>query len=123
VDLTGYTLVFVALLAVYDAYAFWARVDPRYPIYGALGLILVGAAASQENAPGTAQVLGIFGFLALLAGVVGVLLAPRRRPRPAEPPAAPAEPVHQGQGSPDPGLDHPDEHPIAVVDGPAGPDD
>ncbi|HTT25727.1 MAG TPA: hypothetical protein VMH90_02030 [Thermoplasmata archaeon] len=95
-DLGAYTVLFVVLLAVYDAYAFWARLDPRYLIFGALGLTLLGAAASEENAPGTAEVLGIFGFLALLAGVVGVLLAPRRRPRSEGPGPAGPEPVHEG---------------------------
>ena len=89
-DLPGYTVIFVVLLAVYDVYAFWARIDPRYPVFGALVLILLGAAASELRDPGTGEVLGIFGFLMLLAGAALLLFAPLRRPRPAE--AAPPGP-------------------------------
>jgi hypothetical protein len=122
VDLTQYTVLFVVLLVAYEGYAFWARLDPRFPLLGALGLILLGAAASELMAPGTAEVLGIFGFLMLLAGMAGLLFAPFRRPTADAAPAARADPVDHRDPAADPRLDDLQQHPVPVVDGPGGPD-
>ena len=121
-DLATYTELYAGLLVAYVAYATWAGLDPRIPFAGALVLVLGGAAVVAYGDPGTGEVLGVFGFLTLLAGFAAGLLPERwrRRTRPGGP--KPAEPVDQRQSPPDPALHDLQQQPVAVVDGPGEPD-
>lgn len=121
-DLADWTVVFAVLLTAYEGWALYEGLDPRWPFVGAAGLILGGAALSQYGDPGGGEVLGVFGFLALVAGTVGAVLP--RRGGTGGPPAAGAspEPVDERDPEPDPRLDHVEQQPVPVVDRPGRPD-
>lgn len=96
-DLVGYSELYAGLLAVYVGYAVWARLDVRPPFGAALLLILAGAAAGSYGATGAGEVLGVFGFLTLLAAVAGAVLARGRVPaEPRDLAGPPPEPVDHG---------------------------
>jgi hypothetical protein len=120
VDPQVYVLAFVGLLAAYLAYAAYARLDPRWPILGAFVLLVAGAALDASGNPNGAELLGVDAFLALLGGLVAMALTAPGGPGRLAAPGA--EPVDEREPEADPPLDDLEEHPVAVVDRPAGPD-
>lgn len=62
-------LVFLALLVAYAGYSFWARLDPRYPVYLVFGLLLAAMAAEFAGAPSTADSFALDVVFLLGAGV------------------------------------------------------
>lgn len=121
----SYTELFVGLLAAYALYSVWVRLDPRYPVAGAL-LLLVAAALSQAaDATDAANRLAEFAFLLLAAGVLLLLIDHLR----AEPGVHPPEELlagremtgqgaHEGEPAPDEVLERLQEEPVAPVDAP-----
>jgi hypothetical protein len=76
---------FLLVLLTYMGYSEWARLDSRYLIVGALGLLLVTAVVDAAGATDRANTLAEFVFL-LLAGGVVLLLVDHLRDRPPAPP-------------------------------------
>lgn len=122
-DLLGYTEVFVAVLALYLAYAVYARLDPWLPMYGAAALLLIGAGLNAVGQAGPADVLATDSFLLLAGGLLVLILTARGRARRAAATGPTSEPVDERQPEAEPLLDHLEQHPVAVVDRPGGPDD
>jgi len=97
VDLAGFAAIFAVLLGAFLAYSWWARVDPRYPMLGALGGFGVAIVAENFGYRDAANTLALFVFLTAAGGVALMLLTSFRRPAAARDPgdAAP-EGVDQG---------------------------
>ena len=82
-----YVPAFLVLLVVYMAYSAWARLDPRYPIAGALLLLVVTAIVDAAGSIDVANTLAEFVFFLLAAGVVLLLIDHvRGEPRTGGPP-------------------------------------
>jgi hypothetical protein len=83
-----YPEIFLALLAAYLLYSMWARLDSRYPIAMALGLLFVAAVADGLGKAATASAYAEYVFF-LLAGAIALLVVDHLRseapriPRPA----------------------------------------
>ena len=127
-DFVPYQELFLALLAVYVAYSIWARLDPLWPVYGAL-VVLAGAALAEGlRATNAGNELALDVIFLLMAGVA--LLAVERRRAPANsaaglPPSDPpgADPPQKDQLAAQHPLDHLEGQGVAVVDGPGQQDD
>lgn len=76
-----YIPVFLGVLVVYMVYSEWARLDSRYLVAGALGLLVATAVVDAAGATGAANTLAEFVFF-LLAGGVVLLLVDHVRERP-----------------------------------------
>lgn len=121
-DFVPYQEVFLVLLTVYVAYSIWARLDPLWPIYGAL--VVLGGAALAEGlgASNAGNELALDVIFLLMAGVA-LLAVERRRvpggsaagPAPSDPPGA--DPPQKDQLSTEHPLDHLQGQGVAVVDG------
>ncbi|HTT35909.1 MAG TPA: hypothetical protein VMH78_08615 [Thermoplasmata archaeon] len=87
--------LFAVLLVAYSAVSLWLRLDYRYPIVGAILLLVAAGGVDAAGDHGTAATLATFTVLLLLAGIVlGVVEEGRRPPAPpASLPSAPAEGV------------------------------
>jgi hypothetical protein len=128
-----YDEVFLALLGVYFAYSVYAKLDGRYPIAGAL-VLLVGAAILEATGDlSAANTVAVFVFFLLAAGVLLLLVEHVREERArstgvsgiggthsaagvAERQAPAGDPSDTGEGSADHPLDHLEDEPIAPVD-------
>ena len=77
----SYTAGFVGLLLAYMAYSVWARLDPRYPVAGGVGLLIVAGIADASGAYSAAGVLGIYAFFLFGAGVLLLTIDTARKPR------------------------------------------
>ena len=92
-----FQLAFVGLLAAYCVYSFWARLDPRYPMYGAFLLLLGAIGAQWVGSAGAADNLALDVIFALGAAVAlagAERLRPRRTSSERAPPETPgAEPA------------------------------
>ncbi len=80
-----YTAIFLVLLIVYMVYSQWVRLDSRYPIGGALVLLVAAAIADAFGAVQGANSLAIFAFFLLSAGVILLLIDYLRGHQPATP--------------------------------------
>jgi hypothetical protein len=83
-----YEYLFLGLLGAYMVYSVWARLDSRYPIAGALVLLVVAAITDAAGATAAANTLAVYVFFLLAGGVVLLLLdhvRDERRLPPAEP--------------------------------------
>lgn len=83
-----YTDLFLALLGAYMVYSQWARLDSRYPIAGALVLLVVAAVVDAAGATDAANTIAVYVFFLLAGGVVLLLIdhvRDGRSPRPAPP--------------------------------------
>lgn len=69
-----YLEVFLALLGVYLIYSVWVRLDPRFPIVGALVLLVATALVDAANEVPAANTLAEFVFCLLAAGVLLLLV-------------------------------------------------
>ena len=119
-DLLGYTELFVGVLALYLAFAAWARLDSRYPIFASLAFLLAGTGLTAAGDTGAGEVLGVYAFLLLSGGLIAMVFTiGRDRPAPGGPAG---EAVDQRQPEADPSLHDLQEQPVALVDG-AGPPD
>jgi hypothetical protein len=120
-----YVPIFLGLLLAYMVYSQWARLDSRYPIAGALALLVATAVVDAAGDLAAANTLAEFVFFLLAAGVVLLLLDHARGAHPAprstdsglgsgqaEPPQAP----EKGQGTTEQSLDRPEEKSVAVID-------
>ncbi len=107
-----YEAIFLGLLIAYMIYSQWIRLDSRYPIAGALLLLVVAAVADALGQSGAANTLAIYVFFLLAGGVLLLLLDHVREERqkavaahgtsaPAwrQPGQPTAESPHEGQGS------------------------
>lgn len=124
-----YPAIFAVLLLVYLVYAGWVRLDPRYPVAGALALLVAAAIAQAANGTGVANLLAVYAFLLLAGGVGGLLFDHlRNSPHPvaggAIPEAGdpPGQPPEEGDPTAEQALDHLKEHPVPPVEA-AGQDD
>jgi hypothetical protein len=111
----------------YLGYSLWARLDARYPIVAALGLLVVAGAMDGVGQVDLANTLVVYVFL-LMAGGVGLLLVDqvRRNARPiasAQRPAQGAEaetpgpdPAKDGQAPTQETLDGLQQQPVALVE-------
>ncbi len=129
-----YLEVFLLLLGVYLVYSVWARVDPRYPIAAALGLLVITAIVDAANAIATANLLAEYVFCLLGGGVI-LLLVDHLRPGssaagPVEdsagtrgPEGPPAQTSDEGDLPADQPLDHMEEQLVPPVDAARGHDD
>lgn len=79
-----YPEIFLALLAAYLLYSMWARLDSRYPIAMALGLLFVAALADGLGKTATANGYAEYVFF-LLAGAIALLVVDHLRSETAEP--------------------------------------
>jgi hypothetical protein len=68
-----YAEVFLGLLVAYMAYSIWAGLDPRYPIGGALVLLVVTAVVDALGNSDAANTLAEYVFFLLGAGVLLLL--------------------------------------------------
>jgi hypothetical protein len=122
-----YVLVFLVLLVAYMVYSQWVRMDSRYPIAGALVLLVATAVVDAAGNVPAANTLAEFVFILLAAGVVLLLLDHARdarrsaasddsglRPGQTEP----AEPSQDRQGPAEHSLDRAEQHPVALVNAP-----
>lgn len=91
-----YTDLFLGLLGGYMGYSVWARLDSRYLIAGALGLLLVTAVIDASGATAAANGLAIFVFLLLAGGVVLLLVDHVREERRGAPVPAPTSDGRDG---------------------------
>ncbi len=73
-----YPEIFLALLAAYLLYSMWARLDSRYPIAMALGLLFVAALADGLGKAATANGYAEYVFF-LLAGAIALLVVDHLR--------------------------------------------
>jgi len=103
-----YTDLFIALLGAYMLYSIWERLDSRYPIAGALGLLVVAAVVDAAGATGAANTLAVFVFLLLAGGVVLLLVDHVREGRPT-PRSGPPHSEGRGDGTEDPAAQSTDE--------------
>ncbi|MGC2289762.1 MAG: hypothetical protein WA688_07905 [Thermoplasmata archaeon] len=95
-----YTDLFLGLLGAYMVYSAWTRLDSRYPIAGALVLLVVAAVVDAAGATGAANAIAVYVFFLLAAGVVLLLVDHlREEPRHAPSGLPPSEP---GGGAQDP---------------------
>ncbi len=69
-----YVPVFLALLLAYMVYSQWARLDSRFPIAGALVLLVAAALVDAAGDDPAANILAEFVFFLLAAGIVLLLL-------------------------------------------------
>lgn len=120
--------VFLVLFLAYMVYSEWARLDSRYPIAAALGLLVVTAVVDASGAVGVANTLAEFVFFLLAGGVVLLLVDHVRegratpttaddsglRPRPTEA----ADPAKEREGPPHETLDRPEQELVPLVDAP-----
>ncbi|MCI4325455.1 MAG: hypothetical protein L3K00_06210 [Thermoplasmata archaeon] len=74
-----YQAVFLALLAVYMLYSGAAGLNPRWPVYGALLLLLAAAVADGLGATNAANQLALDVVFLLAAGVGLIAFDQRRR--------------------------------------------
>lgn len=105
-----YVPVFLALLLAYMVYSQWARLDSRFPIAGALVLLVAAALVDAAGADAAANVLAEFVFFLLAAGIVLLLLDHARAgsasaSAPASGDAEPTDPPKERQGPPEETLD------------------
>lgn len=111
-----YVPVFLALLFVYLVYSAWARLDARYPIAGALVLLVITAIVDAAGAVAAANTLAEYVFFLLSGGVVLLLVDHVREGRGAPTGPSPSgspgpretdspEPTEAGQGPADHALD------------------
>lgn len=119
-----YSEVFLGLLLAYVAYSVWAHLDGRYPIVGALALLVATAVVDAAGATGTANTLAEYVFFLLAAGVF-LLLAEQVRERsgsharpvlsvPSEPvPSDPPDPAERSTEEP---LDGLEKEPVPLID-------
>lgn len=77
------TYPFLALLLVYMVYSEWTRLDSRYLILAALALLVITAAVDAAGAIGTANVLAVYVFYLLAAGVLLLVIDHVREERAA----------------------------------------
>lgn len=77
----SYTDLFLILLAAYSIYSVIVRLDPRYPVAGALLLLVAAAVADAGGSTATANSLAEFCFLLLAAGVLLLLIEHLREAR------------------------------------------
>lgn len=120
-----YVVLFLGLLLAYMVYSEWARLDSRYPIAAALGLLVITAVVDATGDVGVANTLAEYVFFLLAAGVVLLLVDHAREGRavPATSASAAgqseaADPTQQGQGPADEALDGPEQEPVSLVDAP-----
>jgi hypothetical protein len=122
-----YVPIFLGLLLAYMVYSQWFRLDSRYPIAGALVLLVVTAVVDATGNLATANTLAEFVFFLLAAGVVLLLLDHARTARGSPEPsgsgpgpgeAEPPEAAQERQGTPEQSLDRAEEQTVALVDAP-----
>ncbi len=121
-----YVTAFLALLVAYMVFSVWAGLDARYPIAGALVLLVATAVTDALGDSTTANTLAEYVFFLLGAGIVLLLIdhvrAGRAPRRPRDPSAAAhgvaAEPSEPGEGPAHDPLDRLEQEPIPVVDAP-----
>lgn len=119
-----YVTAFLALLVAYMVFSVWAGLDARYPIAGALVLLVATAVTDALGDSTTANTLAEYVFFLLGAGIVLLLIdhvrAGRAARRSRDPSAAAhgvaAEPSEPGEGPAHDPLDRLEEEPIPVVD-------
>ena len=68
-----YVDLFLGLLVLYMIYSVWAGYDSRYPVLGALVVLVIAAIVDAAGDSGAANTLAIFVFFLLVAGVVLLL--------------------------------------------------
>ncbi len=83
----SYTYVFVALLVAYMAYSVWARLDARYPVVGALLLLLVAGGFEAAREFHTAELLASYVVLLLGGGLILLWIEHVRSGPTPEPPS------------------------------------
>lgn len=125
-----YLEIFLGIFALYLVYSVVVRLDPRYPIAGALILLVATAVTDAAGATTQANTLAEYVFLLLAGGVLLLLVDHARRPAaddregaagsaPADPAAAqPAEAADEREGTAEEPLDRRQEQLVAVVDAP-----
>ncbi len=69
-----YTAIFLGLLLAYMVYSQWVGLDSRYPIAAALVLLVIAAITDAVGAVSLANILAIFVFFLLGAGVILLLV-------------------------------------------------
>ncbi len=69
-----YEAIFLGLLIAYMIYSQWIRLDSRYPIAGALLLLVAAAVADALGQSDAANTLAIYVFFLLAGGVLLLLL-------------------------------------------------
>jgi hypothetical protein len=116
-----YQELFLALLAVYVGYSIWARLNPRWPVYGALVALAVAAVAEGLGATNAGNELALDVIFLLMAGVALLAVERWRSPadsasgRPSSDPPR-ADPTQQDHPTPEHPLDHLEGQGVAVVD-------
>lgn len=123
----SYELVFAALLLVYLGASWWARLDPRWPVVGSIGLIGGSALATVLGNTTLANTLAPYALLLLGGGVVLLLVTPERAgsvgTQPAGTTADPPEGADERDRPAQDPLHDLQEHPVPVVDRAADHDD
>ncbi|HUJ77735.1 MAG TPA: hypothetical protein VLX64_01875 [Thermoplasmata archaeon] len=114
-----FPLLFLALLVAYLIYSVATRLDPRYPIGGALVLLVVAAVADAAGDVAVANSVAEYVFFLLGGGVLLLLIDHLRTSRAAPsgdpsgvrtPSLGPAgEPAHERDGAPEQPLDRPQQ--------------
>ncbi|HTP56542.1 MAG TPA: hypothetical protein VML53_07805 [Thermoplasmata archaeon] len=114
-----YPLLFLALLVAYLIYSVATRLDPRYPIGGALLLLVVAAIADAAGDVAVANSVAEYVFFLLGGGVLLLLIDHARTTRPGADeapsgtrtpsPGPTGEAPHERDGAPDQPLDRPQQ--------------
>jgi hypothetical protein len=120
--------VFLALLLLYGAYSIGAGLNPRWPLYGALLVLVAAAVADGVRATDAANGLALDVVFLLIAGV-GLTAFDRWRPRTRSAASAPspnppgADPSQQLQAAAEHPLHDLQGEAVAVVHAPREQDD
>lgn len=115
-----YQIAFAVVLLVYLGTSYWARLDPRWPIVGAIGLVGAAALATAVGDAALATTLAPYALLLIAGGVVLLLIAPGAEPSAGPPAGGPSaqssEGSNEGDRTPQDPLDHLQQHPVPVID-------
>lgn len=120
-----YTATFLALLAAYMAVSVWLRVDGRFPVAGALVLLVAAAVLDATGATTSANTLAEFVFFLLGAGVLLLLVEHVRerraatasdRPVPGQPAAEGRQLADERQRTAENPFDRLEQKPVAGVE-------
>jgi hypothetical protein len=123
-----YQELFLVLLAVYVAYSVWARLNPLWPVYGALVALGVAALAEAVRATHAGDELALDVVFLLMAGVALLAVERWRSPvgsgpgRPSSDPPG-TDPAQQDHPTPHHPLDDLEGQGVAMVDAPRQKDD
>lgn len=118
----SYELVFAVLVLVYLVASYWAGLDPRWPVVGSAGIVLVAALDSARGDVAQANTLAPYALILLGGAVVLLIVTPDPPPSPGVAPVEAAAETRQGadqrDGSPQDPLDHLQEQPVPFIDRP-----